>query len=320
MNAPRLEELLIAWEEHSLPAEELAELKHLLATEPQARRRLVEAGVFQSMAESRVETWKALKSVSPMKSADTGRQSSGFAWLTWRPLAAAAAGIVLGIFCTSVVFAYVTPSLGRVTMLLQESFESGPAPMVTGAPMEAGHWSGDYTEVVGEQQGVKPESGKKMLRFLRTDYEGKPNPEVGYVGNIYRLIDMRPYRGEFADGGGLVHFSAGFNTFEFPADERYDCTLTLFALDAESVKTGSTPGGIMLDEEPLGSHKRRLTLDRSPATWQRLTSELRLPPDTDFLLVRLSIQYSVKSASRQVFDGHYVDDLRLAMARRDPLP
>lgn len=241
-------------------------------------------------------------------------------WLQWRPLMAAAAGIVLGIFCTSVVFAYVTPSLGKVITLLQESFESGPAPLVTGVPTEPGHWSGDYTEVVGDQQGVKPESGKKMLRFLRGDYEGKPNPEGSKIGDLYRLIDMRPYRKEFADGGAVVQLSAGFNTFEFPADERYECSLTLYALDAESVKNDSTHSGIMLNEAPLGSQKRRMRLDRSPATWQRLTSELRLPPDTDFLMVRICVQYASKSVSRQTFSGHYVDDVRLTMARRNPLP
>jgi hypothetical protein len=159
-----------------------------------------------------------------------------------------------------------------------------------------------------------------MLRFLRTDFEGKLNPEGGHVGDIYRLIDMRPYRQEFADGGAVVQLSAAFNTFEFPADERYECSLTLYALDAESVKNGSTRSGIKLDEAPLGSQKRRMKLDRSPATWQRLTSELRLPPDTDFLMVRICIQYAVKSAPRQTFAGHYVDDVRLTMARRNPLP
>ncbi|MEO6755421.1 MAG: hypothetical protein ABIP85_26930 [Chthoniobacteraceae bacterium] len=241
-------------------------------------------------------------------------------WLQWRPLMAAAAGIAIGIFCTSVVFAYVAPSLGKVITLLQESFESGPAPLVTGVPMEAGQWSGDYTEIVGEQQGVKPESGKKMLRFLRTDYEGKPNPDGGHVGDLYRLIDMRPYRKEFADGGAVVQLSAGFNTFEFPADERYGCSLTLYALDAETATNGSMRSGINPDEAPLAAQKRRMILDRSSATWQRLTSELRLPPDTDFLMARICIHYSVKSAPRQTFAGHYVDDVRLTIVARNPLP
>ncbi len=249
-----------------------------------------------------------------------GSSRPSLKWLSWRPLTAAAAGIVLGTFCTSVVFAYVAPSFGKVVTLLGESFESVPTPLAKGVPMEADHWSGDYTEVVGEQQGVKPESGKKMLRFLRADYEGKTNAEGSRVGDIYRLVDMRPYRGEFADDGVVAQVSAGFNMLEFPADERYHCSLTLYALDAESVPTGSTRSGIKLDEAPLGSHKRLMRLDRSPATWQRLTSELRLPPDTDYLLVRICIQYTLKSAPQPTFAGHYVDEVRLSMARRNPLP
>ncbi len=247
-------------------------------------------------------------------------RKTGRSWLPLRSLTAAAAGIVLGIFCTSVVFAYVAPSLGKVVTLLDDSFESGPAPLVTGVPVEPGRWSGDYTEVVGEQQGVNPENGKKMLRFLRADYKGKPSPEGGMIGDLFRLIDMRPYRREFADGGAVVQLSAEFNAFEFPAGERYFCSLVIYALDAETATNGSMRGNIASNEALLGVQQRSIILDRSPATWQRFTSELRLPPDTDFLLVRIFNLDAGKSVPRQTFAGHYLDDVRLTMARRDPMP
>ncbi len=318
------DELLQRWSDGSITADELRELTAKLA-EPEHQSALLDDWLLESslpevLPGAAVAGLCESQMSQRVKRMDSPRATRWTGWLSWRPLTAAAAGIVLGVFCTSVVFAYVAPSLGKVTKLLQESFESGPAPLVSGAPMEAGQWSGDYTEVVGEQQGVKPESGRKTLRFMRTDYEGKPNTEGSHVGDIYRLIDMRPYRGEFADGGAVVQLSAGFNTFEFPANERYESSLTLYALDAESVKNGSTRSGIRLDEAPLGSQKTRMILDRNPATWQRLTSELRLPPDTDFLMIRLCVQYASKSVSRQTFAGHYVDDVRLTMARRNPLP
>jgi hypothetical protein len=131
---------------------------------------------------------------------------------------------------------------------------------------------------------------------------------------------MKPYRGEFEDGGAVVQLSASFNGVEFPADEDYECSLTLYAMDAASVRAAYTRNGIKLDETPLGVQKRRMNLDRSPATWQRLTSELRLPPETDFLIVRICIQSSAQSAPQQTFAGHYLDDVRLVMARRKPLP
>lgn len=155
-------------------------------------------------------------------------------WLQWRPLASAAAGTVIGLVCASVAWAYVAPSLGKVITLLQESFESGPAPLVTGVPIEPGRWSGDYSEIVGEQSGVKPESGKKMLRFLRGDYEGRSIPS-SHSSDVFRLVDVRPYRREFADSGAVVQLSAVFNAVAFSEDENFGATLTIFALDASLV-------------------------------------------------------------------------------------
>jgi hypothetical protein len=241
-------------------------------------------------------------------------------WLQWRPVMAAAAGIVFGILCTSVVFAYVAPLAGKAIQLLQESFESGPAPMVTGVPVEAGLWSGDYSEVVGEQQGVKPAGGKKMLRFLRADYEGKTTAN-GYVADLYQLIDLRPYRSEFADVGAVLQFSAGFNAFEFPANDAYGCLMSMHALDAEMVRNGEMSDRQELNAEALAmTSSNRLMLDRDPATWQRQTAELRLPPNTEYLLIHVAVSHATKSQRRAVFDGHYLDDVRLVLTRRAPLP
>lgn len=75
-------------------------------------------------------------------------------WHAWRPLIAAAAGIVVGIFCPSVMFAYVAASLGKwTTFVLQESLDAKPAPLETGVPNGPGRWSGDYSQVVGREQG-----------------------------------------------------------------------------------------------------------------------------------------------------------------------
>ena len=253
---------------------------------------------------------------APMVS-ETSRSGS---WLSWRPLTAAAAGIVFGMFCTSVVFGYVVPSLSKAMTLLQESFESRPAPLVAGVPIEAGKWSGDYTEIVGEQQGVKPESGKKMLRFLRADFEGKAKPEGSYISEVHQLIDLRPYRREFADGGAVVQLSAAFNAFSFPAEEAFVCSVSLQALDAETAINGSTRIGETLLIDCLAMARNSRQLDRDPESWQRLNAELRLPPNADFILIRIALAHSNKAQRRETFDGHYLDGVRLTLARRAPLP
>lgn len=248
--------------------------------------------------------------------------SSRSRWLQWRPLTTAAAGIVLGMLCTSVVFAFVSPSFGRALTLLRESFESGPAPLVNGVPIEPDKWSGDYSEVVSEQQGVKPESGMRMLRFLRGDYEGRSIPS-SYSSDVFRLVDLRPYRREFADGGAVVQLTAVFNAAPFPGDEAYHARLTLFALDSSLVGSEAMNGENVLSVDSLAlSRSSRVELDRDPATWQKVSNELRLPPNTEFLMFRMGISNDTKSKEkrRDRFAGHFADNVRLVLARRPEIP
>jgi len=320
MNEPHWDHLIQGHLDDSLTESELAEFESLMLEFASARRRFWELAEVHGLArESARLAWPQVEFdevVVARKKAGGSRAS-----FTWRPLTAAAAGVVFGMFSASVVFAYVAPSLGKVMTLLQESFESGPVPLVIGVPIEVGKWSGDFTEVVGGQQGVKPESGAKMLRFLRADFEGKVKPEGSYISDVYQLIDLRPYRREFGDGGAVVQLSSAFNAFAFPAEEAFGCSVSLQALDAETAMNGSTRVGETLLTDCLAmARNSRLKVDRDPATWQRLNAELRLPPNADFILIRIGLEHSNKAQRRETFDGHYLDGVRLTLARRAPLP
>lgn len=245
------------------------------------------------------------------------QRQTAMSWLHWRPLAAAAAGIVFGIFCTSVVFAYVGPSLGSVVTLLDDGFESGPAPLVTGVPLVPGVWSGDHMEAVGEQQDVKPASGKTMLQLLRADYEGKTSSEPTAVADIYRLVDVRPWRHEFADGSAVVEFSAGFNAFAFTRGESYQCKIYVQAFDEETVTDGSLRAGKTRNDRELAiASTGRTMLDRHPATWQVAKGELLLPPETDFLMIHIAVKRAPQLPPTSIFAGHYLDDVQLTLRRR----
>jgi hypothetical protein len=228
---------------------------------------------------------------------------------------------VCGIFCTSVVFAYVGPSLGKVLPLLQDSFESGPSPEVTGMPREIGKWSGDFTEIVGGQQGVKMATGQKMLRFLRADFEGKAKPEGSYISELYQLVDVRGYRREFGDGGAVVQLSAVFDAMVFPEGENFTASVSLYALDSEGTTALRDNSSDNLAGKSLAMACSNSTrLDRDPKTWQSASAELRLPANTDFLLLRLFVVHTNPSPRRGTFGGHYLDDVRLTLGRRAPLP
>lgn len=242
---------------------------------------------------------------------------------TWSPWTwQGAAGLVAGLFAASVVWAaYVLPPALKPLTLLDEDFEHADAPLAVRTALETGIWRGDAAAIVGPQDGVQPERGERMMRLLRADFEGRPKPSGGHIAVAYRLIDLRPFSAQIADGGGVVEVSASFNAQAFPETEKYGCAISLFALDADSVPDRAGRLGSTLTNEALAmARSGRATLDRDPSTWQRLTTELRIPNNAEFLVVRLHINQLFDSPSETVFTGSYVDDVRVTLVRRAPLP
>lgn len=237
----------------------------------------------------------------------------------WVPQAAA--GLVLGLCAATLVWAYVAPIPPKPLTLLHEDFEDPALALATKAALETGTWRGDAATLVGPQSGITPSSGTRMLRFRREDFDGPAKPAGGHIAVVYRLIDLRPHRHEIARGSGVVEVSASFNAANFPADERYGCAISLYALDAGSLPERAGRLGSALSNEALAmARSSRTMLDRSPAEWQRVTTELRLPPQAEFLAVRLHISQAFESATDSIFSGSYVDDVLVSLTRRPPLP
>ena len=244
-------------------------------------------------------------------------------WFSWRPLTAAAAGIMVGMFCTSVVFGFgVVRSLERVVSLFQESFESGPAPLMTGIPQEVNLWSGDYSEIVERYDGVKPVQGMKMARVLRSDFEGKTSSKPSVQGDLMRGVDVRPFLRE-ANGGEVVFtLSALLNTAPFLEAERYEGAVTLWALGPQLPTEES-----LMDDALAHSVGLCRPLDRDPATWQRASTRLLLPPGTERVLLKVSFSPMSASGKSQsplpdhvTFAGHFVDEVRASVNIRKAAP
>ena len=239
-------------------------------------------------------------------------------WFSWRPLTMAAAGLVFGLLSASMVFGFVGRSLEKVVSLLQESFESGPAPLITGMPQELNLWGGDFSEIVGAQQGVKPKDGSKMLRLLRSDFEGKTSSKPTRQADLTRVVDVRPFLRE-ADGGEVVvTLSALFNAAPFPDAEHYEGVVTLWALGPRFPTEEN-----LMDDALAHSVGLCRPLDRDVNTWQNATTRLLLPPGTEMVLLKVSFSPMAASGDslspapdHVTFAGHFVDDMRASVSIR----
>ena len=250
------------------------------------------------------------------------RKIANFRWLSWRPLTAAAAGIVFGMFSASMVFGFGVRSLEKVVSILQESFESGPAPLVAGIPQELNVWCGDESELVETYEGVKPAQGKKMVRVLRSDFEGRVSSKPSQHGDLMRVVDVRPFLREANGGEVVMTVSALFNAAPFPEAERYDGVVTLYALG----QLGSTEENLYEDALAL-SHGECRSLDRDPSRWQSASTRFLLPTGTEFVMMKMSFRRMPKGSDVQsslpdpvIFAGHFVDDVRASVIIRKAVP
>jgi len=236
----------------------------------------------------------------------------------WRALAASAAGLILGVIATSAAWALSvsrTPEPETQTVL-DDGFEFGPAPLAVGVPKEPDVWAGDFSTIVGPTQGVTPASGDRMLQILRADYEGKPNSAGSYVGDLFRIVDLRSRRGEIAGGDAVLEFSAMFNAV-IPGNEKYRCTVGVYAMSGD---VPSNPALLAISSLHLNAlamaRKSRQQIDPDPRSWQRCETELRIPGETDFVLVHVGVAHVGRLQARESFGGHFVDDVRINLTRR----
>lgn len=313
MNDEHLDQLISGHLHGTLTPEQRVELEQRLLHSASDRQRFWQEAETHAMLHTHLQTQLG----ETLGEAPMPAPSPNVRWYQWRPLTAAAAGLVMGLFSASLVFGYVVPSLKTRMELFSDSFESGVKPSVNGQPLEPGHWGGDVTEVIGAHGKVKPTDGKHMLRFVRADYAGRHLPE-SFSSDSFQLLDVRPYKKEFADGTAVVRLSALFNGEVSDAEGPFSCVLKLYALDAELIedrKAGAFTGSIS-ERMLANSSGTRVRLDADPKTWQRTGNELRLPPDTDYLMIQVGMSNDSKRADvrKDAFTAHFVDRVQVVLA------
>jgi hypothetical protein len=299
-----------------------AELNMLLRDNPEARPIMARLMVDEQALISRLRDDVIVELLEPTCAQQTTPPMRS-RWLAWRPLTAVAAGILFGLFGASMVFGVGGRWTEKVTSLFRESFESGPAPSVTGVPQQLNQWSGDFSELVSEQQGIKPAHGTKMIRMLRADFEGKSVTKLNTYGDLMKIVDVRPFTRETNGGEVVLSASALFNAATFPDAERYDGVVTLYALD----EIGSTEKNLLKDSLAHSCNGRGLLLDRNPATWESATTRLQLPAGTHFVVVKVSVRRMPKNKEPLstlpnpiTFSGHFVDDVSVSIHVREATP
>jgi hypothetical protein len=318
------QELLARYLDDVLTDDEAARLRTLLENSAEARRMLRDlATVDAKLTELAAGAFDGPAILSPLALPDTKptvAPSSPGVGYGWRVACGIAAGLVVGVISSSMAWAYGMPRWLEVSpapvYLVEESFEHDPAPLSGGVPTLPAVWSGDFSRVTGPREGIAPAEGTRMLEILRSDYEGKPTPDGSYCGDVFRLVDLRPYKDRLADGSFVVNFAAAFNSLPFPEGEVYSVAICVNALTADMATSPSELLSAAREHSLAMSRTCCPRIDRDPKTWEGLVTEMRVPPESELLLVQLSVLHGLPGQRRVELGGHFVDSVRVWLVHK----
>lgn len=310
----RLDELLLESRTRTLSPAERAELNATLRTDEAARS--LAAQLLMDDA-ALAEELRAVQMQS-LLTADSGGMlgaSQPFAagpsrsrWLQWRPLmAAAAAGLMIGLFSASVVFGFVVQrGVEKRTPLavFEPGFEDAQMPLTIGFPSGPGRWSGDAARVVAAENGVPPKEGKFMLML---------EPMSKGVPRIYQVLDLKSVPSSGGSETRDIEISASFAAAGADASVRY--VIRAFAV----TEAPESLDAAWFDrrDESIASATRGVDVMPGTKGWQTVSVRIQVPRAARSLVLFLGTRTPDKAARTS---PHYLDDVRVSLLTLPPLP
>jgi hypothetical protein len=230
----------------------------------------------------------------------------GLAWLSWRPLTAAAAGLVFGVFGATAVWAIAAVKSPRVVEvpLADAGFEAG-APIPSGnVPQRPGQWSGDPCAMVEAEGRVHPREGHHMLRFLAASTTGDFPGSKNMASDLWQVIALP------GSGARTVRIRAWFN-----ADTEKQARFHIAALAGDDASaSGKDLWEQRYSEGGSLAFARLMTfVDHDPATWEAGELTLQVPPQARVLVIGIAAYRLPVEPAQNWFPAQFVDDVSVSV-------
>lgn len=311
MKPSELDALIDDCLEGCLTDADAAALNRSIEQSAEARARYWEAASIHGLLEHTMQqaTLRAVTGQAPLLHSKKSR------WPQWRPLTAAAAGLVLGLFCASAAWAVVGSRLSgqRVNeVLLDESFESMGEMWNEGFPARAGIWGGEQGKIVPAKEELHPIDGDHMARL-----DPAMETTLSYLDHV---IDLRGYPLPEAGEVRQIEVTASFHADTPGIQERYTLRVATFGEAPEQIQTRwvDVPWPEMSDRA-LSLSKRGLSTSADADGWQTLSVIVEVPSEATSAVISLAAGRLDPAAPKS---PHYLDDVsaRLLVTPRTAHP
>lgn len=297
-----VDNLIGSYFDGTLSPEQKGAIEELLTQSPEARQRFrLLATIEDGLVERALKFTPAEIQTPPSPPAlkETDRV------LSWRPLAAAITGLVIGALSATVLWAQATPKVPRLERinipLSDPGFEETNTPIPTVTPRVFNRWNGDPSHTVSSGDSiVKPKEGEFMLKMLPV--EDRKYSRIEQIVDVGHLVPAK---------GGRITFSASVICAGAARQSKTILVLRSFNMDFREIS-----GSREKLQEQVTCETRR-TVFSSPGSTEWLTGELTmdLPENTKTLVFEIAAVDLPKASSES---SRYIDDIKAEIVVTPP--
>ncbi len=321
----RIQQLVHAWQDESISADEMVELNQLLRESEEARLCFRSESEAHGVIHAAATAFMVDEASRPSRFASTISTRSPFASrLSWHAILTTSAGLLMGAFFMSVAWAFASPrmiaSVERLVTFSNGGFEETVGRIPSSFPKRVGVWSGDNAVVVSTTSLGIPLTGNDSQRLLQFI---EPGSDEGAVNSraiscdVFQMVDLRQLRQQRDSEQELsLELSAHFydHRMQQSVPVTFFCQMFLFTGSPEEMHT-LWPSTL---EDALASSKSlHHTVGGSPKKSVKLTTRCLVPSQADFAVVQLAARPDLRPAK---LDSLYVDDVTLVMKSHPTLP
>ena len=302
-----LDSLIDACLDGRLSGEEADRLSALIEESKEARDRYWELALVHGMMEQGLQT-ASVKAATGELPVTSAKQKS---FLLWPRLTAVAAGILIGVFSASVVWAYKAPTnklpLRETTQLLFESFEDPTTTYSARFPGRASVWHGELS-VVEADEGLEAMRGKYVAKVSPV-----PGRKFSYARRIVDLSELP----EVENGKRReIEVQASFLGSSNEQPSQFQIRLGVFSEEPGAIRPIWNNEDVLFDRV-LHHVGRNHTTDAGHEGWHKMRASVDIPSSAQSLVVSLAVADAGENPSQT---DHYLDAIRFRLIETSVLP
>jgi hypothetical protein len=215
------------------------------------------------------------------------------------------AGLAIGVFSASVVWAFKLPQDNqpqpKIQEIVSEDFENPEQNFKRRFPFESGKWFGEISSISADQ-AISSASGARVAQFL-------DNPKTKFAYARY-LIDLESYAEGYPTHTRSLRVDTSFFASNMDQSSVFQIRLAAFSQAPQDVARIWNDSEVLFDQVLQHVGRNHITKPGQDSEWHKLGASIEIPPGTRSVVISLGAGMVDPNGDKS---NHYLDDVQVSL-------